>query len=46
MNISLEKIAEIIDASLDGDPSKIINGINTLEDAHTTKLVMLRVENI
>ena len=33
MNISLEKIAEIIDASLDGDSSKIINGISTLDEA-------------
>ena len=33
MNISLEKIAKIIDASLDGDSSTIINGISTLEEA-------------
>ena len=38
MNISLGKIAEIIDASLDGDPSKVIHGINTLEDAQNNEI--------
>jgi UDP-3-O-[3-hydroxymyristoyl] glucosamine N-acyltransferase len=38
MNISLGKIAEIIDASLDGDPSKVIHGINALEDAQSNEI--------
>ncbi len=38
MNISLEKIAQIIDASLEGDPSKVINGINTLEEAKNNQI--------
>ena len=38
MNISLGKIAEIIDASLVGDATKIIYGINTLEDAQINQI--------
>jgi UDP-3-O-[3-hydroxymyristoyl] glucosamine N-acyltransferase len=38
MNYSLEKIAKIIDASLDGDASIVIHGINTLENAQINQI--------
>ena len=35
---TLEDIAAIIGASFDGDPSKVIYGINTLEDAQSNQI--------
>ena len=38
MNYSLENIAKIIDASLDGEASKVIHGVNTLENAQINQI--------
>ena len=41
MTLSLEKIAELIGATLIGDSSIEINGINTLKEANKIKYLML-----
>ena len=38
MKLSLKEISKIIGASLEGDPSKTIIGINTLEDATSEQI--------
>ena len=41
MTFSLEKIAELIGATLIGDSTTEIRGINTLKDANGIKYLML-----
>ena len=46
MKLSLEEIAKLIGASVHGEPSKEILGINTLTNATLSKFLMQLVRNI